>query len=211
MLCEQGEDIYVDFGSHRGHEPTKYRTALVLSASDFNSGSSMTVPCPITSSDAGYPFHVYIDSGQVVGYACVEQTRALDLGARRCRRAGWAEVEGWAARPRPWGRSSASGRGREGRGRACRGAPRAAPALASSPRRPGRAAPPAPVRAACHAGLAQDSSRERRVQATRPRRAARLTPAATPAGARRGRAPPAGCGRPAWHRCCAGGCASWRA
>jgi mRNA interferase MazF len=94
MLCEQGEVIYVDFEPHRGHEPAKYRPALVLSASDFNNGASMTVLCPITSSDTGYPFHVYIDSGQVVGYACIEQMRALDLEARRCKRAGWADAEG---------------------------------------------------------------------------------------------------------------------
>lgn len=94
MVCEQGEVVYVDFEPHRGHDPSKYRPALVLSATDFNYGASMTVLCPITTTDNGYPFHVYVDSGEVAGYACVEQMRALDLEARRYRRAGWADADG---------------------------------------------------------------------------------------------------------------------
>lgn len=94
MRCEQGEVIYVDFEPHRGHEPSKYRPALVLSATDFNAGASTTVLCPITTTDNGFPFHVHVDSGEVSGYACVEQLRALDLEARRCKRAGWADAEG---------------------------------------------------------------------------------------------------------------------
>lgn len=91
MICEQGEIIYVDFEPHRGHEPSKYRPALVLSATTFNAKSSMTILCPITSTDNGYPMHARITSDEVSGFACVEQLRALDLGARKCRHAGYAE------------------------------------------------------------------------------------------------------------------------
>ena len=48
MICEQGEVLYVDFEPHVGHEPAKYRPAIVLSADAFNRVSSMTVVAPIT-------------------------------------------------------------------------------------------------------------------------------------------------------------------
>lgn len=90
MLCEQGEIIYVDFEPHVGHEPSKYRPALVLSSSVMNTHSSMTIVCPITSTDNGYPMHAPISADEICGFACVEQMRAVDLSASKCRHVTFA-------------------------------------------------------------------------------------------------------------------------
>lgn len=92
MMCEQGEIVYIDFEPYVGHEPAKYRPALVVSSSAFNLRSSMTVVCPITSLDNGYPMHVEVGCDEAGGFACVEQLRALDLEARRCRHVGFASA-----------------------------------------------------------------------------------------------------------------------
>lgn len=83
-IFEQGEIVAVAFGPSVGHEPTKTRPALVVSATDFNMGTSMTMLAPITSVDNGFPFHVPVSTsdGEVTGFACVEQIRAMDLCAR---------------------------------------------------------------------------------------------------------------------------------
>ena len=93
MICEQGEIVCIDFEPHVGHEPAKYRPALVVSSSAFNLRSSMTVVCPITSLDNGYPMHAKIECGENSGFACVEQMRAADLGARRCKSVGFVLAE----------------------------------------------------------------------------------------------------------------------
>ena len=93
MLCEQGEVLYIDFEPHIGHEPAKYRPAIVLSADAFNRASSMTVVAPITSTDNGYPMHSRIDCADVSGFACVEQLRAVDLGAKKAKHVGFADED----------------------------------------------------------------------------------------------------------------------
>ena len=88
----QGDIVEVSFDPTLGHEPAKTRPTLVVSADDFNLMSSMTVVVPITSVDNGYPLHVEVeaDGGEVHGFACVEQLRALDLVARRTRKVAQA-------------------------------------------------------------------------------------------------------------------------
>ena len=91
-ICDSMGIIYVDFEPHLGHEPSKYRPALVISASAFNAKSStMTIICPITSTDNGYPMHSRITFGESFGFACVEQMKALDLNARKCRHVGYTD------------------------------------------------------------------------------------------------------------------------
>lgn len=91
MICEQGELIYLDFEPHKGHEPAKWRPAFVVSSDTFNLKSSMTVVCPITSRNNGFPMHVPVDYGdEVTGYICVEQLRAVDLESRKCSHIGYA-------------------------------------------------------------------------------------------------------------------------
>ena len=89
MVFSQGDIIEVSFDPSVGHEPAKTRPAVVLSSDQFNLMSSMTMVAPITSRSNGYPLHVPITQTDAVwGCVCVEQTRAMDLGARRCRKIG---------------------------------------------------------------------------------------------------------------------------
>lgn len=93
MICGQGDIIQVNFDPHFGHEPSKYRPALVISSDGFNRRSALTVVCPITSTDNSYPMHVRIESEEVNGFVCLEAMHAIDLSARKCRNAGVASEE----------------------------------------------------------------------------------------------------------------------
>ena len=83
MILDQGDFIEVNFNPTLGHEPQKSRPALVVSDSYFNNVvSSLTVVCPITSTDNGHPLHVRIEAGNAVkGFICVEALRAIKLTA----------------------------------------------------------------------------------------------------------------------------------
>ncbi|MDR2105807.1 MAG: type II toxin-antitoxin system PemK/MazF family toxin [Coriobacteriales bacterium] len=88
-VFEQGDLIVVNFNPTRGHEPQNERPALVVSNSDYNLSTSMTIVCPITSSDNGFYLHEPIPDGYPVSGAVVmEQLRAIDLDARCARKIG---------------------------------------------------------------------------------------------------------------------------
>ena len=91
----QGDIIEVNFDPTVGHEPAKRRPALVVSTDAFNIRSSMTFVSPITSTVNDYPLHVQIedDDADIRGSVCVEQTRAVDLAARPCKKVGELRVE----------------------------------------------------------------------------------------------------------------------
>ncbi len=95
MVFEQGDIVLVDFDPSVGHEPRKYRPALVISSTDFNKRCALTALAPITSTDNRYPLHVYLedDEADIRGYVVVEGLRTLDLNCRRCRVAGSASKE----------------------------------------------------------------------------------------------------------------------
>lgn len=81
MMLEQGELIELDFNPTVGHEPQKMRPALVMSVGYFNNVlSSLTVVCPITTTNNGHPLHIPIEDGNdVSGCVCIEAMRAVDL------------------------------------------------------------------------------------------------------------------------------------
>jgi mRNA interferase MazF len=83
MIFEQGDIVEVNFGPAVGHEPTKIRPALVVSSNEFNTRTSMTVLCPITTADNGFFLHEPISvEHDVYGFIVMEQLRAIDLNAR---------------------------------------------------------------------------------------------------------------------------------
>lgn len=94
-VFNQGDLIEVSFDPSLGHEPAKRRPGLVVSADDFNIGSSMTFVAPVTSTRNHYPYHVPIevDEADLRGCVCVEQTRAMDLSARPCKKLGELGVD----------------------------------------------------------------------------------------------------------------------
>ena len=89
MAFEQGDLIEVDFDPTLGHEPQKRRPALVVSSSEFNEATSMTIVCPITSHMNGFFLHEPLPKGvQIQGEVVMEQVRALDIEARDAKKIG---------------------------------------------------------------------------------------------------------------------------
>lgn len=95
VALSQGEIIEVSLDPSLGHEPCKKRPALVVSGRSFNINSSLTYIAPITSVDNGYPLHLSISDNDacVVGFACLEQMRAVDLVARSYKSLGAVSEE----------------------------------------------------------------------------------------------------------------------
>ena len=91
----QGDIIEVNLSPTLGHEPAKKRPALVVSSTIFNTHSSLTYIAPITSVNNGYPMHVSIDNNdaKIVGFACLEQMRSVDLQARHFKKLGQLSTE----------------------------------------------------------------------------------------------------------------------
>ena len=90
----RGDIVEVNFDPTTGHEFAKRRPALVVSTDAFNMRSSMIFVSPITSTVNDYPLHVRItdNDADVRGCVRVEQTRAIDLSARPCKRLGEMSV-----------------------------------------------------------------------------------------------------------------------
>lgn len=94
-IFNQGDIIEVSFDPSLGHEPAKRRPALVVSTDAFNMRSSMAFVAPITSTMNDYPLHLSIEAEEagVYGCVCVEQTRSMDLSARRCEKLGELDAD----------------------------------------------------------------------------------------------------------------------
>ena len=89
---EQGDIIEVDFNPSVGHEPAKTRPALVVSGYGFNTNANLVAVVPITTKNSGFPLHVPVTTtDEIVGFACVEQLRTIDLERRGYRLAGTAD------------------------------------------------------------------------------------------------------------------------
>jgi mRNA interferase MazF len=86
MVFSQGEIIEFDFNPSVGSKPRYRRPALVVSSNEFNHKTSMTLVCPITSKDSGFPLHIRLPEGlETHGFIAVEQIRAFDLNARQAK------------------------------------------------------------------------------------------------------------------------------
>jgi len=83
-MLEQGDIVELDFDDPFGHEPAKRRPAAVMSVGRFNNIlSSLTMVCPITSTNNRHPLHVFVEiDGSSLGYLCIEQLRSVDLSSR---------------------------------------------------------------------------------------------------------------------------------
>ena len=85
-IFHQGEIVEFDFSPSVGSEPAYRRPALVVSSDDFNTMTSMTLVCPITTANNGFPLHLPLpESLKTHGFVVVEQVRAFDLEARRAK------------------------------------------------------------------------------------------------------------------------------
>lgn len=85
----QGDIIKVNFDPTYGHEQSGYRPALIISNSLFNERVGLSICCPITSVDKGYPVHIPIPEGEAVeGVIMCDQVRTLDLKTRKFHKVG---------------------------------------------------------------------------------------------------------------------------
>ena len=84
-IPEQGDIVYFNFSPSVGREQKGVRPGVVLSRSILNRSSGLALICPITSKQKFYPFEVIIQSEQIIGVALVDQVRAIDYSARKCK------------------------------------------------------------------------------------------------------------------------------
>ncbi len=88
---KKGDFIAVTFDPQSGHEQRGRRPALVVSNTLFNEKTGLSIICPLTNTDRGYPFHVaVIGDPQVTGFVMVEQVKSIDYLARQAKMIGKA-------------------------------------------------------------------------------------------------------------------------
>ena len=88
---KKGDFIAVTFDPRSGHEQRERRPALVVSNTLFNEQTGLSIVCPLTNTDRGYPFHVAVtEAPQVTGFVMVEQVKSIDYRARQAKTIGKA-------------------------------------------------------------------------------------------------------------------------
>lgn len=85
-LFRPGDVVEFDFSPSVGHEPMGRRPGLVVSGFDFNAATSMTLVCPITTRENGFPLHLELpEIDECRGWVVLEQVRCFDLRSRNAR------------------------------------------------------------------------------------------------------------------------------
>ena len=88
---QKGDFITVTFDPQSGHEQKGRRPALVVSNTLFNQQTGLSIVCPLTNTDRGYPFHVAVtEDPHVTGFVMVEQVKSIDYRARQAKTIGRA-------------------------------------------------------------------------------------------------------------------------
>jgi mRNA interferase MazF len=94
-MVKQGNILMINFNrksgadSAIGHEQSGYRPAMVVSNDFFNARVNLTIVCPITNTDNGFPLHVALDNRtKTTGFVMCEYVKSLDLKSR-----GYSYVE----------------------------------------------------------------------------------------------------------------------
>lgn len=85
MPFSKGDIVEFNFSPSKGHEPMGRRPGLVVSSDEFNLRTSMTLICPITTADTGFPLHIELpdELSECRGFVVTEQMRAFDLETRQ--------------------------------------------------------------------------------------------------------------------------------
>ena len=85
-MVGQGDIFFVDFTPSQGHEQMSRRPALALSNNLVAKTSGMTIVAPISSTRRRFPMYYPLGlANKVHGQVLLDQTRALDLRARKIR------------------------------------------------------------------------------------------------------------------------------
>ncbi|OZG59776.1 mRNA interferase PemK [Bifidobacterium lemurum] len=89
----RGDVVAADLDPSSGHEQRKRRYLLVVSNESYNRVCNLTMVCPITSTDNGYPLHAEVHpispDLKIEGFAQAEQLKALDLKSRNAQLVGY--------------------------------------------------------------------------------------------------------------------------
>ena len=85
FVPDRGDLVWVGFNPTKGREQAKTRPALVVSPKAYNQKTGLSLMCPITSAQKGYPFEVEVKEKQVSGVILSDHVRSLDWQARNVR------------------------------------------------------------------------------------------------------------------------------
>src|SRR3989344_3782469 len=84
-IPDKGDIVKLNFNPTKGHEQRGPRPALVVSPRKYNAMSELSLVCPITSSEKGYPFEVLIKTQKITGVVLSDQIRAISWKERKAR------------------------------------------------------------------------------------------------------------------------------
>lgn len=87
MSFKKGDVVEFNIRTHDGGKSEERRPGLIVSSDEFNLSTSMTLICPITSTDTGFPLHIRLpeELEECYGFVATEQIRAFDLETRQAK------------------------------------------------------------------------------------------------------------------------------
>ena len=80
---DRGDIVWLNFDPQAGHEQAGRRPALVLSAGAYNAKTGLSIMCPITSQQKGYPFEVPLPADLPIrGSILADHLKSMDWKRR---------------------------------------------------------------------------------------------------------------------------------
>ncbi|TVX98379.1 endoribonuclease MazF [Paenibacillus cremeus] len=81
---DRGDLVWLQFNPQAGHEQSGKRPALVVSPAAYNGKVGLSLLCPVTSKQKGYPFEVFIPQNlPIEGVILSDQVKSLDWQSRQ--------------------------------------------------------------------------------------------------------------------------------
>ena len=82
-IPEQGDIVALSFDPQSGHEQKGRRPAIIISNKTFNQYLGLAFACPITNTKRDFPFHIQIESDNIIGFIMAEQMKSIDYHSRK--------------------------------------------------------------------------------------------------------------------------------
>lgn len=79
----QGDIVALNFDSQSGHEQKGRRPAIIVSNQVFNKHLGLAFVCPITNTKRDFPFHIKVESENIISYIMAEQMKSIDYKSRK--------------------------------------------------------------------------------------------------------------------------------
>ncbi|UQZ85506.1 mRNA interferase MazF [Paenibacillus konkukensis] len=81
---DRGDLVWLQFNQQAGHEQAGKRPALIISSASYNGKVGLSLLCPVTSKQKGYPFEVVIPQNlPIEGVILADQVKSLDWQSRQ--------------------------------------------------------------------------------------------------------------------------------